>query len=449
MKYNRNNEMGESYMIGDRIKKIRVFKNMTQDELVEGIASIGYLSKVENHQSVPSQYFMEEIAARLDIDIDTLSSTFITRENEEKIKEIFYNYWGKKMLSDRDITLIKLYSTELQNNKILLMVFSVLIRYFYSNSRLNDAKDSYNMSKNLLKIDNVSNDEKDALFYYLFACGVLHFELYEFEIANGYFLRAESCVPEDDRQKARLYYNLSLLNERFNKDISLCLYYSGKAYMFMKKTGDNNRVVNILLVRAIQYYLTNNSDQGEECIREAENLKYETNDIRLKLSIIYSYGTIYQMKKDYKRSIQYFTEYINLAEEEISEKVIKGYKRLITIYIELRDWEQAHIYLRKTQTLATKYKKVFIDKESKLLEIEIYKIMQSYERYEKEMQKLINICEENKDFNLGIYLSSELGNYYFSNRAYKKSATYFNKSYGFEQQQLENNNILWFKLIHE
>ncbi len=436
-------------MIGDRIKKIRVFKNMTQEELIEGIASIAYLSKVENGQSLPSRQFIEEIAGRLSLTADTLSSPFIPSENEEKIKEIFYNYWGKKILNDRDITLIKLYSGELQNNNILLMTFSVLIRYFYSNSRLTDAKDTYIMSKKLLKIDDVSNEDKEALFYYLFACGVLHFELYEFEIANGYFLRAEPCVPEDDRQKARLYYNLSLLNERFNKDKSLCLYYSGKAYTFMKKTGDNNRVVNILLVRAIQYYLTNSLEQADECIREAEKLLLENNDVRLKLSITYSYGTIYQMKQDYERSIQYFKDYIHLAEQKVPEKVIKGYKRLITVFIELRDWEQAGFYLRKTQSLAKKYKKIFFDKESKLLEIEIYKITQSNERYEKEMQKLIDMCEEDQDYSLGIYLASELGHYHFSNRAYKKSSSFFNKAYELEQNQNRDNNIPGFILIHE
>lgn len=428
-------------MLGNRIKRIRLFKGMTQEELVDGIASIAYLSKVENGQSKPSIEFVTKISDRLEIDADVLLNPSVSPQTEENIRVILYNYWKRKILSEKDVALIRLYSSEMHSNKILLMTFSVLIRYFYSHSRLTEAKEAYHLSKKLIKLDETSKEDSELVFYYLFSCGVLHFELYEYAVANKYFLFAEPYLPnDDDREKARLYYNLSLINEKINIDKSLCLHYSDKAYQYMKRTGETNRIVNILLVRSIQFYSVHLPEKAMECTSEAQNLlSLSDRDDRLKSSIVFSFGEIYLMKGDYLEAIKHFTEYIKIVETVYPEKVMKGYKRLVEICIHQRQWDHAANFLDKAQAIAKEYTKVFFDKEIKLLEIQLYKIQQLNDKYEKEMQKLLTYCSEQKDYHLGKYLASELGVYFHDRQAYKKSASYFKQAYDIESEQKKEN----------
>lgn len=315
------------------------------------------------------------------------------------------------------------------------MVFSVLIRFYYSHSRLEEAVEAYNLSKKIVQIHGTLG-KREGFFYYLFSSGVLHFELYDFHKANEYFLRAEAFLPDSDKEKARLYYNLSLINEKIHNDKTVCLYYSEKAYEFMKKTGEQNRTVNILLVRSIQFFSINQPEKALKCVEEAQSLvSLQDADPRLKSSIVYSFGRIYQMKKEYTEAIDYFNEYIQIVETLFPEKVLKGYKRLAEISIHQKEWDSVAVYLEKAQNVATKYKKVFFDKETKLLEITTYKIKQLDDKYEKEMQKLLSYCIEQQDDDLSQYLASELGVYYYERQAYKKAASYLKQAYDIGKNQ--------------
>lgn len=55
--------------IGDLIKKIRLSKSMTQNNLAKGICSVKQISRVEKNQSSPTAYLLHEIANRLGVEI--------------------------------------------------------------------------------------------------------------------------------------------------------------------------------------------------------------------------------------------------------------------------------------------------------------------------------------------------------------------------------------------
>ena len=52
-------------MVGERIRQLRIHKQLTQKELTEGICSITYLSRIENGQINPSAEFLRKVSKRL------------------------------------------------------------------------------------------------------------------------------------------------------------------------------------------------------------------------------------------------------------------------------------------------------------------------------------------------------------------------------------------------
>jgi XRE family transcriptional regulator, master regulator for biofilm formation len=78
---------GELAMIGQRIKKYRLQKEMSLSELAEksGVAK-SYLSSIErNLQSNPSIQFLEKISVVLGVSVNTLLNDEVSNSNSEEL----------------------------------------------------------------------------------------------------------------------------------------------------------------------------------------------------------------------------------------------------------------------------------------------------------------------------------------------------------------------------
>src|SRR5699024_11309844 len=72
--------------IGALIKMTRINKGMTQEELAEGIASMSYLSKIENEHATASSEVINMLCTRLGIQLD--------KRNDETIDETLQTWYG-------------------------------------------------------------------------------------------------------------------------------------------------------------------------------------------------------------------------------------------------------------------------------------------------------------------------------------------------------------------
>lgn len=64
----RNSSKNDFQDIGGYIKKKRKELNVTQDIVSNGICSVSYLSKIENNQIIPKEFYVREIMDKLDVD---------------------------------------------------------------------------------------------------------------------------------------------------------------------------------------------------------------------------------------------------------------------------------------------------------------------------------------------------------------------------------------------
>ena len=76
-------------LIGRQIRRIRLSRGLTQEQLVQGIYERSYLSLIEREKIVPSQEALTLLATRLGVDISEL---ILVDENNLRIaKELFWN----------------------------------------------------------------------------------------------------------------------------------------------------------------------------------------------------------------------------------------------------------------------------------------------------------------------------------------------------------------------
>ncbi|HDR4441493.1 TPA: helix-turn-helix transcriptional regulator, partial [Bacillus cereus] len=76
--------------IGERIRHVRMQKGLTQGELVSGICSITYLSRIESGKITPSSSFIQKVSKKLEV-----KSDYLINGNYEEIKITIFNICNK------------------------------------------------------------------------------------------------------------------------------------------------------------------------------------------------------------------------------------------------------------------------------------------------------------------------------------------------------------------
>ncbi|MCM3738001.1 helix-turn-helix domain-containing protein [Bacillus cytotoxicus] len=410
--------------IGERIRQIRIHKEFTQGELVSGICSITYLSRIENGQIKPSTSFLEKVAEKLDVDYNFLINAD-EEDIEPKLLEICMEYKTEKIISEQDLSLLEIYVRETNSIPLLLKAYGVLIYYHSRSYNLTYIEPIVDQASQLIP-NRVEAQNNEDFIYYLMARGLYYYNKQDNITAREIYVQVESLLGvEEHLQHANVYYNLSAVNSRLFKDKSISRLYSTKAYKLFEKLNIEDRAIDALIILALQYNLDKLYDKAFESLKQAElGAKSISNSMYLPI-ISYNYAKIYQGLKDYTNAIKYYEESLEFS-EFLPNEADKVYtlRSLIEIYIELKDWENVNRLIADAFKILAVYDVPYAHVQLYGFKAAIFKLRGDYYGYEKEMQKAIEMGLEKKQYPLVREFATELGNYFYDNRAYKMSAKY-------------------------
>ena len=399
---------------------------MTQSELIDGICSIPYLSRVENGTAKPSRSFLERVSAKLDISVD-----YLTEQNktnfEEDIAKITIKYKGHNKLTESEISLLELHTREMHPLPIFLKIFGLLLHYYVRTSASKKADSIYQQAINLIPNQPNRMFAEDFSYYYI-ACGNYFYMKQDFIKTNEYYEQANQLLTmEENLQMANLYYNMSLAKQRLIKDQSVSRKYSKKAYKIYRKLNNKVFISDTLITIAVQYHLDERYEESLQYLKEAERYVKELHDPAMYFAMIYyNYGRVYQGLEEFDQAIQHFNRSLRINAALNQQKAnIYSLRSLIEIYLHLKEWEQ----INKVMPEAIKILEIY-DMPSVYIEIHaykahLYKIQGDSYSYEKEMQKIIDFGMDNRQYIQVKKLATELGNHFYELRAYKLGAKYF------------------------
>lgn len=410
--------------IGERIRQIRIHKKFTQGELVSGICSITYLSRIENGQIKPSTSFLEKIAQKLDVDYKFLVDAD-HEDVEPKLLHICEKYKNEKIISEKDLSLLELYVRETTSIPLLLKAYGTLIYYHARNNNLTYIESIVERASQLIP-NQVETKHSDDFIYYLMARGLYYYNKQDNITAQEIYVQIESLLGgEESVQHADVYYNLSIIKQRLYQDQNISRLYSTKAYKLYKKLNMEDRVIDVLIILALQYHLDKLHDKALETLKQAELGAEAINNSMYFPIILYNYAKIYQGLKDYTNAIKYYEKSLQLS-EFLPNEADKVYtlRSLIEIYIEFKDWETVNRLMDDAFKILAVQDVPYAHVQLYSFKATIFKLRGDYYGYEKEMQKAIEMGLEKKQYTLVRELSTELGNHFYDNRAYKMSAKY-------------------------
>jgi HTH-type transcriptional regulator, quorum sensing regulator NprR len=425
--------------LAERIRQLRIHKGMNQSELVEGICSITYLSRIENGKIKPSKAFLQKISKKLDVAIEYLTDNDITNF-EATIQETIEQYKMTNHMSEREISFLEIHSMEMHPVPVLLQIHGVLLHYYV---RLNVQKNADRIYTNSLKLlpDHVHEYyPEDSEFYYI-ACGNYFYQKQNFHKADEYYSEADRLMEEDESiQRANLYYNLSLVKQRLAKKQDISRHYTLKAYKLYERLGKTTNIISTLITLGVQYHLDQMFEEAKDSLSKAESLMGMDHDDTFVGMIEYNYGRVYQGMKEFDQAIIHFKKSLQIHKGNDKERIY-SLRGLVEVYSELKEWNLVNNYLNEAveivETLDLRY--LYVDIHA--LVAELYKVRRDDYNYEKEMQQLIHFSLEHQQFLLAKKHSISLGDHYFNVNAYKMAAKYYQIALKNENKIIETPTI--------
>nr|WP_275425476.1 helix-turn-helix transcriptional regulator [Bacillus pseudomycoides] len=419
-------EKGDTLKIGEKIRQIRIHREMTQGELVNEICSIPYLSRVENGTAKPSHSFLEKVSAKLDISVDYLTEQSKT-DFEADIIAITINYKENNKLTESEISFLELHTREMHPLPILLHIFGVLLHYYARTSSPKKGDCIYQQAINLIPNQPNQMFAEDFSYYYI-ACGNYFYMKQDFIKTNEYYEQANQLLTtEENLQRANLYYNMSLVKQRLIKNQSVSRKYSKKAYEIYSKLNNKVFISDTLITIAVQYHLDERYEESLQYLKEAEQYVKELHDPAMYFAMIYyNYGRVYQGLEEFDTAIQHFKHSlkINIAINQ-QESNIYALRSLIEIYLHLKEWEQINKVMPEAIKILETYDMPSVYIEIYTYKAHLYKLQGDHQGYEKEMQRIIDFGMGNRQYIQVKKLATELGDHFYELRAYKLGAKYF------------------------
>ncbi|EEL50462.1 MULTISPECIES: helix-turn-helix domain-containing protein [Bacillus cereus group] len=411
--------------IGERIRQIRIHKGMTQGELVSGICSVAYLSRIENGQIKPSSSFLKKVSQKLNVDWDFL----IDGKNEgieSNILKICERYKKDKRIAETELSSLELYVRDTDSMPLLLKIYGVIIYYHARNNNLLYVAPLVDQASQVITNQVEAQDTGDYI-YYLMAKGAYFFNKGDYVTAYEIYKKIENLLgPEETVQHASIYYNISHVRQNLDKDQSISRMYAKKAYKLYEKFNDEQKKINVLILLTMQYNKDKLPEQAIESLKQAEN-EAKTNNNPLNVCLIaYNYGKIYQGLKDYANAIPYYEKSLELS-DYLTRTADKVYilRNLIEIHMERKEWQTVNELIDDAFNILATCDIPYAHVQLYGFKAQISKLRGNDDSFEKNMEKAIEIGLEKRQYSLVRELALELGNYLYDSRAYKRSAKYF------------------------
>ncbi|WP_158599734.1 helix-turn-helix domain-containing protein [Lysinibacillus halotolerans] len=410
--------------IGHFIKEERIRQNLKQSFLAKGICSISYLSKIENHDIQASDEVISLLLKKLNKDIDRIR--ILSHEEEKILKEELLEIYEVITINKNQIFAIekiksieKKFSSILAGQNLIIYKNLVVLRLFLS---LGDKENCEKYIDKILKSEYKLDEFQQYLFFKLKA---IFFYQYQNKKMSLYYIEAiDKNYILSPIEEADFNY-VSGLIYLVNNQIIDAIEKLNLSAEYFSKNFHMKRAVECYISIGIAYKKANLIQKSENNYLLAMKIVNELKLNEFKGIIYHNIGSLYSLKGDSKRAIDYYRKSIENKQDN-SEK-------LVTVLYILKE-----LIKHKSTETEQKYWIAFGEKicdTNKLFQCEyenhfsIFKELLENRLSEKTIKKSLNFFKEKQDYEHLSYYNNIFGEYFFNKGRYKIAANHYKNAY--------------------
>ncbi len=415
---------------GSRLKYHRLKKKMSLEEVSSSILSSKELKKIEMGEKEPSLKELEALCKKLQISlaskdnpvgkvlVKNFKTSLLHPQNKGKIMEQYSDIHNHPLLH--------------VNEEIELEYYIQQIRYFIITGDLDSAEEKL---KSLDYFKEFMNHEQFYLFHKY--NGNYHYILNDFEGALKTYLLAEKIVPNtiSSSEKGDLYYSIGISASQC-WDNDLAFKYTEIALRTYQQEFIPKRIVECHMNMGIVHTRFGNYKTALEHYKNALIIGRKLEIEILRFTTEYNVGYSYLLNQQFSLAIQHFEEALNYVPQEYTADILLTYSGLIMSELELGNSDAAKVWVKKGHDLIIS-KDLNINSPTRaIFKIAYMQIMafvfltnEKFSDFEKlVIDHLIPGLQGYKSFYEMGYFYNELGNVYYKQGFFEKSATVLKES---------------------
>ncbi|GAA0316961.1 tetratricopeptide repeat protein [Bacillus carboniphilus] len=382
----------------NRIRSYRIQKNITQEELANGIVSTSYLSKIENGSVEPSQEVLNLLYERLGVDLQEINPKNISIQIKKCYRNILL---GNETLATDELSRLK------QKGSLYEKKFEIKIQLLESRILINQ-QDLDGALRLLSKYDrNQESFSIAAKRFYHINKGLIDYYSGNFVDSNAHFLMAEKLIDElsDNLEIGEIYYFIALTYSQLQK-ASHSIESTKKALKVYQSTYLQKKCVYCHILLGINYRKIREWDQAEESYQWARTICENFNYHEILDSVEQNLGFLYEKKQDHMKALQCYMNSLRYKQKNQDHSgMILTYMSIVRLYYEKENSREAAYWMEKASSIFAEElnlsKDIFIQ----------YKVYKS-------------LLSSDSDDELEEYLSKEVIPYYTENKSYENIVTY-------------------------
>jgi HTH-type transcriptional regulator, quorum sensing regulator NprR len=400
--------------IGLTIKMQRKMKNMTQEELANGIISTSYLSKIENEQTTANTEIIKMLFSRLNLEY---------KENEHEKWSELCREWFLLLSDSENINQIQRQFSEIlqilnnTSNEVLSTSIHIhLIRYFCMVSQFDKANEKIN---ELITVSTHFTDEQK--YFWNKYRGNYDHNMGNYQSAYSNYNVAIEFIPKLNLAKLEMgdfYYTFSLTCSKIRSPYE-AIDYSLKALKIYKDEYHIKRSYLCNVTLGISYRRTLIIDTALEHYKTALQLAKKLNNNN-HLSLVYlNLGHLYFSQEMFDSALDMYQsglEYVKSNDENHYLLILS----LVKLHIKMNNHHDAKILITKGLQLLED------ENTNQGIKLELYAqlniIQNDIEKLIKHVEeKVLPYYKKQNDPSKIVEYSSLLSHYYSSMKTYKKA----------------------------
>ncbi|MFQ3545304.1 helix-turn-helix transcriptional regulator [Halobacillus rhizosphaerae] len=415
-------------MKGSLIKQHRKFKNLTLEDLAQGICSVSYLSKIEHNSINASDEIYRLLGERLSITLTDINQKF-----DETIYENLHQW--HEAIQMRDFSIMKEYQSyaekalnKNQNIDLLNLYHIIQVRH---NMTLNETSISKEKMKELKGIFPEATAEYH--FFYYKTVGLDFFINGEIRDALDYFRKANQMMNKLPLEDSETYFHLSLAYSRTRSAVE-SNFYAEKALEGYTNSLEYSKIIDSYTIIAINYQILNAYDIAKDYFLKI--LKVAKNHLNFieKRRIFHNLGYININMENYTEALYYLYKAKDITTEDTEFNASTNYLLSLAHYYS-GDREKCLDFIEigeeeAKSNAALKYQHKFFILKNKLQETTHQ--MDFIAKLEQNIIPDLRNMNEYDDYKDNLEL---LGNLYYNKRMYKKASMYFKEANNYKSTQ--------------
>ncbi|MCD8508451.1 MAG: helix-turn-helix domain-containing protein [Bacillus sp. (in: Bacteria)] len=292
--------------IGNRLKKIRSLKGLSQVSVCKGIVSPSHYSNIESGRYEASEDILELIAERL-----AVPSNYLTGIHKDSLETDEVLIALNEMLNEEDgkeaIQFLQEKTKELQyipsiqqEIRYLLSVCQVYIK----ERDVEEAKNYYRQLSFYVNGENISTLPSDCIYKYYYVSALMSYYERDFQSSSHLYETALNYTDSEE-ERGRILFNLALIFFSTNQ-IQKGLYHALDAKNIYLNLHKWRNTVDTYVLIGILYIELKEFSKGKDTLEKGLNLATEQEMLPAQARILHNLGVIHYKQKDFKASYENF-----------------------------------------------------------------------------------------------------------------------------------------------